>query len=477
MQIVIPEPNEKQQFLLTDEHRYIGYGGARGGGKSWALRVKAILLCLQHPGIKVMIIRRTNAELLENHILPICAMLRLGEPGGEELAKYSELRKSLTFFNGSRILFGYCDADKDLERYQGTEVDILMVDEATHQTEEKIRRLMACVRGVNGFPKRVYLTMNPGGIGHDWAKRLFIDRRYRPTENPEDYSFIQALVTDNTALMEADPEYVRNLEMLPEHLRKMWLEGRWDVTEGQYFDDFRAEPDLEAARKHGCNASAEQLKKDRRWVHVIEPFALNEGQRLYWNVFRSYDFGYRRPFSCAWWAVDPDGVLYRILEYYGCSGEPNQGIRMSVDEQFERIAEIERSHPWLKGRRITGVADPSIWDKSRGESIAETAARHGVMFSRGDNHRIAGWMQCHYRLRFDEQGYPGMYVFSSCRDFIRTVPLLQVSRTNPEDLDTNGEDHIADEWRYACMSRPMKASLPQADPGLVWLRDPLKQLY
>ena len=204
---------------------------------------------------------------------------------------------------------------------------------------------------------------------------------------------------------------------------------------------------------------------------MIEPFDLNTGERRGWTVFRSYDFGYGRPFSCAWWAVDYDGVLYRILELYGCTGTPNEGLRWTPERQFQEIARIEREHPWLKGRQIGGVADPSIWDGSRGESVAETAARWGVYFVPGDNQRIPGWMQCHYRLQFDEQGYPRLYVFDNCVAFIRTVPLLQYSKTASEDLNTDQEDHVADEWRYACMSRPvvpMKNGAEEVTP-----RDPL----
>ena len=148
-------------------------------------------------------------------------------------------------------------------------------------------------------------------------------------------------------------------------------------------------------------------------------------------------------------------MLYRILELYGCTGTPNQGLRWTPERQFREIARIEREHPWLRGRQIGGVADPSIWDGSRGESVAETAAKWGMRFVPGDNERIPGWMQCHYRLQFDEQGYPRLYIFDTCAAFIRTVPLLQFSKTVPEDLDTEQEDHVADEWRYACMSRPV----------------------
>ena len=452
----IPRPSEKQRLFLTDTHRCVGYGGARGGGKSWAVRVKAVLLCLQYPGIKVLIVRKTYPELQENHILPLCELLHVYDADPEKrLAAYNDQKKHLLFPNGSRILFRYCDDDRDAQRFQGTEVDVLFVDEATQQSEDRMDRLRACVRGVNAFPKRIYCTMNPGGEGHGWVKRLFLDRQYREGEEPTDYSFIPASVTDNHALMAADPDYIRKLRALPPKLRAAWLDGRWDLFEGQFFEDFRATPDLALAQRYGLTDTTEELKRQGRFTHVIAPFDLSAGEKRGWTVFRSYDFGYGRPFSCAWWAVDYDGVLYRVLELYGCTGQPNEGLRWTPERQFREIARMEREHPWLRGRTIGGVADPSIWDGSRGESVAETAAKWGIHFVPGENRRIPGWMQCHYRLQFDERGCPRMYVFESCAAFLRTVPLLRFSRTVPEDLDTEGEDHVADEWRYACMSRPV----------------------
>ena len=223
-----------------------------------------------------------------------------------------------------------------------------------------------------------------------------------------------------------------------------------------------------ALAHNGTLVNTDELRRQRRFTHVIEPFDLAAPACRGWTVFRSYDFGYGRPFSCAWWAVDYDGRLYRILEYYGCTAQPNQGLRLSPDEQFREIARMEREHPWLRGRSIDGVADPSIWDASRGESVAETAARYGLYFLPGDNHRVAGWMQCHYRLQFDEEGLPGMYVFEGCAAFLRTVPLLRFSAVRPEDVDTEQEDHAADEWRYACMSRPIAPRIELPAPARVW---------
>lgn len=454
-ELMIPKPSDKQQAFLLDRHKYICYGGARGGGKSWSVRTKAVLLCARYPGITVLIIRATYNELQENHIRPLTEMLKCYAPKEERVAKYNDNKKEISFPNGSRILFRYCANDIDVLKFQGLECDVLFVDEATHQTEDRIKKLNACIRGVNPFPKRAYYTCNPGGVGHEWVKRLFIDRHFKDNENPEEYSFIQAGVRDNYALMREQPDYIRQLEALPPKQRAAWLDGDWNIYEGAFFNDFRTEPDMSAAREAGVDLSPEELRQQHRWVHVIPAFDINAGSSRGWSILRSYDFGYGKPFSCAWWAVDYDGVLYRILELYGCTETANEGVRWTPDQQFAEIARIEKEHPWLKGKRIEGVADPSIWDSSRGESIAETAIAHRVFFSPGDNQRIPGWMQCHYRLQFDSQGYPRMYVFDNCKAFIRTVPLMQHSKTKVEDLDTALEDHVCDEWRYICMSRPI----------------------
>ena len=313
IKLKIYEPSEKQLLFLRDKHKHIGYGGARGGGKSWAVRTKAKLLCVRYPGIKVLIVRRTYPQLEENHI----SQLRLEIP--RELARYNKTDRKFTFINGSTIKFMYCDNDADLENFQGQEYDVIFFDEATQLSEYQIKVIAATCRGVNQFPKRCYYTCNPGGQGHAYIKRIFIDKRYEEGEYPEEYSFIQALVKDNTALMKMEPEYVRKLENLPPKLRKAWLEGSWDIFQGQFFEEFVDDP---------------EHYEDRQWTHVIEPFEIPAG----WNIKRSYDFGYGKPFSVGWWAIDYEGVAYRILELYGWNGIPNEGIKWQPEEQVKPIA-------------------------------------------------------------------------------------------------------------------------------------------
>lgn len=454
--LTMPEPNPKQRRFMKDKHRYVAYGGARGGGKSFIAMWMAILFALCFPGIRICIVRKTLDELRNNYIYKMIPILH-------GIAKYNKSEKIFTFPNGSTIKFEYCACDSDLDHFQGAEYDVLFIDEACLLQEEWIDKIDACTRGVHfdpatglpiprKYPNRTYYMLNPGGPSHAYFKRLFIDKRYSEEEVPENYSFIQALVTDNKVLMEQNPDYYNTLRRLPPKLRKAWLEGEWDVFEGQFFEELRLEPDVQAAVAAGCNEDKETLRKDRRWVHVIDPFEIPPG----WKIYRSFDWGYSRPFSCGWWAVDYDGVIYRILELYGCTDTPNEGVKWIPETVFKTIRQIETEHRWLKGKRILGVADPAIWNAERGVSIAETAQKYGVYFEPGDHERLAGWMQVHYRLAFDENGFSMMYVFNTCKAFIRTMPTLMYDQHKPEDLDSDGEDHVADEVRYLAMARPIK---------------------
>ena len=291
LDIFIEQPNEKQRLFLLDRHKHIAFGGARGGGKSWAVRTKAKLLAFRYAGIRLLIVRRSYPELMNNHI----NILRNELAGA---AVYNDRYKILRFMNGSTVNFMYCDRDGDLDRIQGVEYDVIFIDEATQLSEYQMKSIAACVRGVNPFPKRVYYTCNPGGRGHGYIKRLFVDRRFKDGENPEDYSFIQSLVSDNTALMKAQPDYVKQLEALPPKLKEAWLYGKWDIFDGQFFEDFVIGNEME--------------KSELRFTHVIKPFDISRGEARGWKLYRSYDFGYNRPFSCAWWAVVTDGIADKI---------------------------------------------------------------------------------------------------------------------------------------------------------------------
>ncbi len=467
-----PQPRQ-MDFLCRWEDEGL-YGGAAGGGKSDAMVMEATRQ-VHIPHYKGLILRKTYPQLTEL-IDKSLKYYTAAFPG----ARYNDSKHTWHFPSGARIIFGSMQHSKDKTNYQGKAYDFIAFDELTHFTFEEYVYLKSRNRP-NGPGTRIYMraTANPGGIGHGWVKDRFItagepmktiwERIPVPDENGEitmrytSRIFVPSSVYDNKILLQNDPAYLTRLASLPEAERKALLLGNWDSYSGQYFTEWRDDP---------------AHYDDRRYTHVIEPFAIPSG----WKIYRSFDWGYNRPFSCGWWAVDYDGVAYRILELYGCTQTPNTGVRWTSDKVFGEIHRIEWEHPWLKGKNVLGVADPAIFASDGGESIAEVAQRNAVYFQPGDHQRIPGWMQMHHRLAFDENGYPMMYVFKNCKAFIRTVPSLIYDEHKVEDLDTEGEDHVADETRYFCMMRPItprRAVLPDGyhkDPRKLFLDIPREDI-
>ena len=445
----------KQQKFINAKEDEVLYGGAAGGGKSYGQIIDSFLKAVKYPGIKQIILRNSFPELNRSIILTAQTILP------KELYTYSSTGHKMEFVNGSFIEFGYIASDADVSNYQSAEYDIIRFDELTHFTEYQYKYMRSRIRGVNKFPKQIKSSTNPGNRGHAWVKEMFISASTPGKSFIKDgtsFLFIPANVKENLFLMKSDPGYVKRLESLPLHEKKALLYGDWEIFDGQFFSEFKNVP---------------EHYEDRKGTHVISPFAPPPE----WTIYRSFDFGYARPFSVGWWAIDYDGRMYRILELYGCRRDENgfavanTGVKWTPEKIFARVSETEKSHPWLKGKDIFGVADPSIWDKSRGTSVADVAESFGVYFDKGDNNRIPGWMQVHYRLQFDENGVPMMYIFSNCEGFIRTMPSLVFSQNKPEDLDTDGEDHIADEVRYMCMAHPITPAI--SIPREVKLFDPL----
>ena len=445
------------------------YGGAAGGGKSEALVIEA-LRQVNIPHYKGLILRKTYPQLSELIDKSLYYYTRAFPK-----AKYNDQKHQWTFPSGAKIVFGSLQHEKDKYNYQGKAYDYIAFDELTHFDFDEYIYLKSRNRP-NGPGTRCYMrnTANPGGRGHSWVKERFItagEPRQTVWENavivfPDGHAekqwlsrtFIPSTVFDNEILLKNDPTYLPRLASLPEKERNALLYGDWDTYEGQFFEDFRIEPNMRAANAAGCNDTRTELKRQRRWTHVIEPFEIPSS----WTIYRSFDWGYNKPFSCGWWAIDFDGVAYRILELYGCGETPDTGVKWTTEKVFSEIARIEREHRWLKGKTIHGVADPAIWQQNGGPSIAEVAMKFGVYFQKGDHERLPGWMQMHYRFAFDENGFPMMYIFSNCKAFIRTIPTLQYDEHKPEDLDTTGEDHVADESRYFCMDRPIKPRMNKA---------------
>ena len=412
-------PNERQKRFFASRARYTAYGGARGGGKSWALRRKLVGLCLCYPKIRCLLIRRSYAELKSNHVRPLCEEYGL-------LITYREGEKTLYFPNGSTIALGYCASNRDVLRYQGQEYDVIAIDEATQLSEYQFSVFKACLRGVGDVPRRMYLTCNPGGIGHAWVKRLFVDRDFRADEDPNDYRFIPAQVYDNPVLLSADPEYVRQLESLPRKMKDAWLYGRWDVFEGQFFPEFLPE------------------------LHVCAPKAIpNE---LYRYVAMDYGFDM---LAALLMGVDRTGNLFVIREI--C--EPDLTLR----EAAERVAAL------CHGQNAEYVvASPDLWNRRQdsGKSGFEVMQAVPGMppMCRADNRRVPGWRILREYLK-PRDGQPTLRISAECPVLIRSLPALLCDAIHPEDAsgEPHAVTHAPEALRYAVMSR---APVQEADDAL-----------
>jgi len=356
-------------------------------------------------------------------------------------AEWSEQKKQWTFPNGARLKFRYLERDADAENYQGHSYTRVYFEELTNFPDQgPVMKLKATLRSANGVPCRFRATGNPGGPGHHWVRARYIDpapRGYKViTEDGLSRVFIPSKLSDNPRLTDSDPTYVNRLRQSGSaKLVSAWLDGDWSVVEGAFFSEW----------------SSQQ--------HVISPFRIPDD----WHRFRSFDWGSARPFSVGWWAMVgdetkladrslPRGAMVRYREWYGASA-PNVGLKLTAEEVAHGIILREKND----GKNMLGVADPSIFAENGGPSIAQRM--HPVLWRAGDNKRIAqkgamgGWDQLRARLK-GEEGRPMIYVFSTCTDSIRTIPLLQHDANRPEDVDSDGEDHAGDDWRYACMSRP-----------------------
>ena len=400
-------PNEKQLLFLKSQKKYVAYGGARGGGKSWAMRRKMVLRALYYPNSNGLILRRTFTELEKNHIIPLTRELY-------NIAKYNAQHKRFEFPNGSILFLGYCDKDDDVLQYQGAEFDAIGFEEATMFTEYQMQTIGLSLRTTNPHIRPcIYYTCNPGGVSHSYIKRLFIDKDYRDEEDPNDYDFIQATVYDNTVLMETMPDYVKSLKALPDEQRRAFLDGDWDVFAGQYFSEFR------------------------RAKHVVTPFDIPS----WWERFISMDWGYNDPCAIYWHAVGPDSRVYTYREFYKNKTLASElaDIIMSYDEPINYL-----------------VASPDMWARrggGAGESIADTFMTAGIPLKKADNDRLNGWMRMREYLKDAPDGSPYWQIFSTCPNLIRTLPLLVHDENRVEDVSSKSEDHAPESCRYGLMSR------------------------
>jgi len=436
-------PTKKQQLFHLSCADEVLYGGAAGGGKSMAITMEALLRAMETPGVNCYIFRRTYPELKD----VIMTLARQHYP--EKIGKFANNGKDFKLINGSSVRFRHCFKDSDVYKYQGAEIHYLFIDELTHfplSVYDYLKSRLRAPKELNIKPC-VRATSNPGGIGHAWVKQYFIDRGepYKmhtvkvhsdllKEEKAVTVQYIPAFVTDNPHMPH---DYIYELEKKPKALKNALLLGLWTAFEGQAFMEF-------------TDDSAHY--KDGLFTHVIAPFEVPEN----WPRYRSFDFGYSRPFAVQWWAAAPDDTVYMYREWYGSKDGDNKGLKITAREIAQRIAEIEAQ----AGEKPFGIADPSIWDASRGECIAEQMAACGVQFAPADNARLSGKMQMHYRLAFNEKGKPSMYVFYTCNNFIRTITSLTTDPYRVEDVDTKAEDHSYDAARYFLMARPMGKKEP-----------------
>jgi phage terminase large subunit len=403
-------PNPRQEEFLRAGQKYVAYGGARGGGKSWALRRKCVILAMTCPGIRILLVRRTLPELRENHLLPL-----MGELG--KYVRYISGERAFVFPGGSRLRLGYCADESDTAQYQGQEYDVVCMDEGTQFTEYQFTCLNACLRGgLSGMPKRFYITCNPGGVGHAWVKRLFIDRDYRAGERAEEYAFIPARVRDNEFLMKNDPGYLRQLESLPDELRRAWLDGEWDAFAGQFFSEFN------------------------RRTHVCRPFEIPRG----WKRIFSADYGLDM-LAGLWVALSEEGTAYVYREIYRSD--------LIVSEAARAILALEAPGEEIALR----LAPPDLWGRTRdsGAAVTELFARGGVCFCRANNDRIQGWMALREWLRAPD-GAPKLKIFETCANLIRTLPMLRFDSRCVNDAATQPHEptHAPDALRYFASSQP-----------------------
>ncbi len=469
----------KQSLALKSAATEILYGGAAGGGKSFFMRALACILCGLIPGLQVYLFRRLYDDLHKNHMEgPKSFPVLLGPFVACGLVKIVE--SEIRFWNGAKIYLCHCQHEKDLAKYQGAEIHVLLMDELTHFTESIYRFLRQRVRAPGlkipasasemflskfGLDLRAKIPLvlcgsNPGSVGHQWVKSSFVDmlgefecKRMSREEGGMIRQYIPARLEDNPQLLIDDPGYEDRLYGLgSSELVKAYRFGDWSIIAGAFFDCI--------------------MESKHRLPGLIPP--------KHWTRFRSMDWGSAKPFSIGWWVVAeaewvkyndgkermlPAGALVRYREWYGVKKTtdgrvmPDSGLRLSAADVGLGILAREEGEAIDENM---SRADPSMWKEDGGPSNYENMVGcvpglKGPRFQPADNSRVPGWQQMYSRLSWDgvDEGEPMLYVTDDCRDWWRTVPALQHDELKREDINTKMEDHAGDDCRYACMARPV----------------------
>ncbi|MCK9370406.1 phage terminase large subunit [Candidatus Dojkabacteria bacterium] len=389
-----------QEGYATD----VGCGGARGPGKSHAVFAQVTLDdCQRIPGLKALFLRQTGRAAKESFEDLIDRVL-----SGKINYKYRGQPGQVSFENGSKVILGGFKDERDIDQYIGIEYDIIAIEELNQLTDNKVEKLKGSLRtSKKNWRPRTYNSFNPGGIGHLYVKEKFVDPYYQHKQTKT--VFIPSTYLDNPYL---NVEYTDYLENLSGNLGKAWREGNFDIFDGQFFGEWNV------------------IK------HVINPFAVPK----HWNRYRAYDHGRNAPACCKWYAVDEYGQVFVYRELYKAG--------MNVDELAKEIVRLSEGEEY-----VFSVADPSIFaqhgfvDSFGGQTIAESFARQGVIWTPASNRRVDGWSIMHQYLDC-KSGDPKMRYFNTCHDSIRTIPGQIHDDKKPEDLDTKGEDHAVDTDRY-----------------------------
>ena len=409
------QPKQKEAEEAVDKYDYLFYGGSAGPGKSYFLRKYPVKFLIETwhktglKGIRAGLFCEDYPALHDRHLS------RVAYEFPDWLGSYKAQQHEFVLhdeFGGGVIAFRNLD---DPSKYLSSEFALIEVDELTKNQKETFDFLRLRKRWPGIERTKFIGASNPGGIGHDWVKQLWIEKNFPSEETEKDqFHFIKALPQDNKYLPES---YYNTLSSLPEKLRKAYRDGNWDVFEGQYFSEWDKE------------------------LHIVAPFLIPPN----WKRFRAYDHGRDKPATCGWYAIDYDGRVYKYREFYKAGLNVDQ-----IATEINRLSEGETYE--------YSVSDPAIFanigyvDKFGGQTIAETFAHYGIMWLPASNRRVDGWALMHRYLYWDDSKKPLLLYFNTCYNSIRSIPALIHDEHKTEDLDTQGEDHAADADRYFLMS-------------------------